>query len=192
MAAKTKEFQLAEETTFKNEIIHFFNIDAMNGAINIYLEIDGKKAKSEKSKINFHKLILKDIGMKSTKKEINFFIVEDVELKILIRIINKYKTFFRKKSRSFHINVQEQSVNRTRKNSEKKIIKSGMSIKDKIKLFSGEFIKRQKNNKVLPGRLIMPKIFQNDTKPEKKEKALEEKIVKKNNDNLKEEDCKKE
>ena len=67
-----------------------------------------------------------------------------------------------------------------------------MSIKDKIKLFSGEFIKRQKNNKVLPGRLIMPKIFQNDAKPEKKEKALEEKIVKKNNDNLKEEDCKKE
>ena len=70
MAAKTKEFQLEEETTFKNEIIHFFNIDAMNGIINIYLEIDGKKAKSEKSKINFHKLILKDIGMKSTKKEI--------------------------------------------------------------------------------------------------------------------------
>ena len=192
MAAKTKEFQLAEETTFKNEIIHFFNIDAMNGTINIYLEIDGKKAKSEKSKINFHKLILKDIGMKSTKKEINFFIVEDVELKILIRIINKYKTFFRRKSRSFHINVQEQNENRTRKNSEKKIIKSGMSIKDKIKLFSGEFIKRQNNNKVLPGRLIMPKIFQNDTKLEKKEKGLEEKIVKKNIDNLKEEDCKKE
>jgi hypothetical protein len=192
MAAKTKEFQLAEETTFKNEIIHFFNIDAMNGTINIYLEIDGKKAKSEKSKINFHKLILKDIGMKSTKKEINFFIVEDVELKILIRIINKYKTFFRRKSRSFHLNVQEQNVNRTRKNSEKKIIKSGMSIKDKIKLFSGEFIKRQNNNKVLPGRLIMPKIFQNDTKLEKKEKGLEEKIVKKNIDNLKEEDCKKE
>ena len=192
MAAKTKEFQLAEETTFKNEIIHFFNIDAMNGTINIYLEIDGKKAKSEKSKINFHKLILKDIGMKSTKKEINFFIVEDVELKILIRIINKYKTFFRRKSRSFHINVQEQNVNRTRKNSEKKIINSGMSIKDKIKLFSGEFIKRQINNKVLPGRLIMPKIFQNDIKQEKKEKVTEEKIVKKSIDNLKEEDCKKE
>ena len=192
MAAKTKEFQLAEETTFKNEIIHFFNIDAMNGTINIYLEIDGKKAKSEKSKINFHKLILKDIGMKSTKKEINFFIVEDVELKILIRIINKYKTFFRRKSRSFHINVQEQNVNRTRKNSEKKIINSGMSIKDKIKLFSGEFIKRQINNKVLPGRLIMPKIFQNDIKQEKKEKVTEEKIVKKSIDNPKEEDCKKE
>ena len=192
MAAKTKEFQLAEETTFKNEIIHFFNIDAMNGTINIYLEIDGKKAKSEKSKINFHKLILKDIGMKSTKKEINFFIVEDVELKILIRIINKYKTFFRRKSKSFHINVQEQNVNRTRKNSEKKIINSGMSIKDKIKLFSGEFIKRQINNKVLPGRLIMPKIFQNDIKQEKKEKVTEEKIVKKSIDNLKEEDCKKE
>ena len=192
MPAKTKEFQLSEETTFKNEIIHFFNIDAMNGTINIYLEIDGKKVKSEKSKINFHKLILKDIGMKSTKKEINCLIIEDVELKILIRIINKYKTFFRKKSKSFHINIQEANVTRIRKNSEKKIINSSMSIKDKIKIFSGEFIKRQTNNKVLPGRLIMPKIFQNDVKQEKKEKTSEEKIVKKYIDNPDEEESKKE
>ena len=58
MAAKTKEFQLAEETTFKNEIIHFFNIDANNSNIYIYLEIEGKRIKSEKSKDNFYKYFL--------------------------------------------------------------------------------------------------------------------------------------
>ena len=57
MSSKTKEFQLNEETIFKNEIIHFFNINAMNSTIYIYLEIDGKKVKSEKSKKNFNKLI---------------------------------------------------------------------------------------------------------------------------------------
>ena len=98
MSSKTKEFQLSEETTFKNEIIHFFNINAMNSTIYIYLEIDGKRAKSEKTKKNFHKLILKDIEAKNEKKEIKCFIVEDIELKILIKIISKYKSFFRRKS----------------------------------------------------------------------------------------------
>ena len=39
-----------------------------------------------------------------------------------------------------------------------------MSIKDKIKLFSGELIKKHINNlnNKLPGKLIMPKIFQMD------------------------------
>jgi hypothetical protein len=50
LTIKTKEFQLNEENLFKNEIIHFFNIDAFNSVINIYLEVDGKKVKSEKSK----------------------------------------------------------------------------------------------------------------------------------------------
>ena len=30
MGSKTKEFQLAEEQTFKNEIIHLFNINTIN------------------------------------------------------------------------------------------------------------------------------------------------------------------
>lgn len=97
MTIKTKEFQLNEENLFKNEIIHFFNIDAFNSIINIYLEVDGKRVKTEKSK-NFHKLILSGLEAHNKKQEINCIIVEDAELKILIKIIRKYTRFFRKKS----------------------------------------------------------------------------------------------
>ena len=193
MSSKTKEFQLNEETLFKNEIIHFFNINAMNSTIYIYLEIDGKKVKSEKSKKNFHKLILKDIGKKNEKKEIKCFIVEDIELKILIKIISKYKSFFRRKSKSFYKKMDDENQSRERKNSlphQTSYVKTGMSIKDKIKIFTGELIKRQINNKVIPGRLIMPKIFQNDVKKDKKD--LEKKDNKNHVDKPKEDEIKKE
>ena len=193
MSSKTKEFQLNEETLFKNEIIHFFNINAMNSTIYIYLEIDGKKVKSEKSKKNFHKLILKDIGKKNEKKEIKCFIVEDIELKILIKIISKYKSFFRRKSKSFYKKMDDENQSRERKNSlphQTSYVKTGMSIKDKIKIFTGELIKRQINNKVIPGRLIMPKIFQNDVKKDKKD--LEKKDNKNQVDKPKEDQIKKE
>ena len=175
MKLKTKEFQLNEETTFKNEIIHFFNIDANNSTINIYLEIDGKIAKSEKSKKKCHKLILKDKKIKKEKQELNCSIIEDVELKILIRIINKVKNFFRKKSKTVYKTFEEESKKRERK---KTVItndlnenKSGMTIKDKIQFFSGnsgEFNKKPSNEK-LPGKLKMPKIFLNEKEKENKD-----------------------
>ena len=182
MGSKTKEFQLAEEQTFKNEIIHFFNINAINSTINIYLEIDGKRIKSEKSKQYFHKLILKDIGIKNNKKEIKCIIVDDAELKILIRIINKYKSFLKKKSKSFHKKLEELNLMNTtpRKNTENMLIKPSMSIRDKIKIFSGEFLNRQLNDKIIPGRLIMPKIFENEPNTDKKD--IEGNVDKKNSD----------
>ena len=77
MAIKTKEFQLSQEINFKNEIIHFFNIDALNSYVHIYLEIDGKKVKSENNKNNFYKLKLSDVGIKIKKQKFNCLIVED-------------------------------------------------------------------------------------------------------------------
>ena len=64
-----------------------------------------------------------------------------------------------------------------------------MSIKDKIKIFTGELIKRQiNNNKAIPGRLIIPKIFQNDIKKDKKD--LEKKDNKNHVDKPKEDQIK--
>lgn len=184
MITKTKDFQLSAETTFKNELIHFFNIDTNNSTLYIYLEIDGKRMKSEKSKNNYYKLLLKDIKANNVKKEINCLIIEDVELKILIKIISKYTRFFRKKSNTFYKKYEAEPENKStekkNKSPEQKLINTkSMSIKEKIKFFSGELIKKQINNKIIPGRLIMPKIFrieenedkkQKDNKIEKKEK----------------------
>ena len=170
MTAKTKDFQLNEEKIFKNEIINFFNVDADNSSLYIYLEINGKKIKSEKTN-KFYKLLLNELKVKNTKKEFNFLILEDVELKILIKIITKYTRYFKKKSKSFYKKPEEKKVNERKNVSpEIKSIKAGMSIKDKIKLFSGELIKKHiynLNNK-LPGKLIMPKIFQMDNDDNKK------------------------
>ena len=171
MVTKTKDFQLNEENTFKNEIIHFFNINANNSIIYIYLEIEGKRMKSEKPENN--KILLKElVELKNTKKEIKCLLNEDAELKILIRIIRKYTKYFKKKSKSFYKKSENEKTNNSKKNLSPatKKLNPGMSIKDKIKLFSGEFVKKQIiNNKIIPGRLIMPKIFQNDVKNNKNE-----------------------
>ena len=176
MTTKTRDFQLNEENTFKNEIIHFFNINAKKSTIYIYLEIDGKKMKSEKNVKSYHKLILKDLALKIIKKEINCLIFEDAELKILMRLIRKFTKYLKRKSKSVDKPEKEKGkeANESPNNNispEKKSVKIGMSVKDKIKLFSGEVAKTQINNdKILPGRLIMPKIFQNESEDKIKNK----------------------
>ena len=181
MTAKTKDFQLKGETNFKNAIIHFFNIDAYNSKFYIYLEIDGNKIKSQKSNQKIYELMLNDLK-KNFKKEFNLFILEDIELKILIKIITKYTRYFKKKSKSFYKKPEEKKITERKNVSpEVKSARKGMTIKDRIKLFSGEFIKRHINNAKIPGKLKIPKIFQSekDSKKIKIENVKEDKILEK-------------
>ncbi len=110
------------------------------------------------------------------KKEVNCIIVEDAELKILVRIIRKYTRFFRKKSNTVHYKTQERKkTGRGRKNTQPPIkgIVPGLSIKERIKIFSGEFIKKQLENKILPGRLKIPEVFLQGEKEAKSQKKEE-------------------
>ena len=84
---KTKEFFLEENNKFNKELIHFFNIDKINASIYIYLEIEGKKILQGKNKGKNYKLLLNEI--QNEKKEVICVIYENIELKIVIRIINK-------------------------------------------------------------------------------------------------------
>jgi hypothetical protein len=187
LTIKTKEFQLNEENLFKNEIIHFFNIDAFNSIINIYLEVDGKRIKAEKSKKNFHELDLSEIEANNKKQEINCVIIEDAELKILVKIIRKYSRFFRKKSSKIiqYRKKAKKVKNKEKKNTQPPIkgIEPEISFKEKIKIFSGEFIRKQKENKILPGRLKIPEIFLQgeNTKKSKKEEDKKDKDKDKEN-----------
>ena len=129
---KSKEFLLQEINTFNKEIIHFFNIDSYNSSVFIYLEIDGKKVKTEKNKENYYKIVLNDVSRE--KKEKICLIVENVELKILIRIVNKMerKKFYTvyKKDDTFKTRdrLYTQPINTNNFNS------PGISIKEKIKI----------------------------------------------------------
>lgn len=107
------------------------------------------------------------------KNEVNCLIVEDAELKILVQIIRKYTRFFRKKSKTVRYKTDERKKgNRERKNSQPPIkgIAPGLSIKERIKIFSGEFIKKQLENKIIPGRLKIPEVFLQGEKAAKSKK----------------------
>jgi hypothetical protein len=181
MFSKTKEFEFSEETKFKNELIHFFNIDAVDSVLYIYLEIEGNRIKSEKNEKYCYKLNLKDESIQNNKKEINCLIIEDVELSFVIRIISNYIKFFKKRSRSFHKKIEERAKrSKNRKRTMPTIFfEPGMNIKEKIKLFSGgEMQKGNIQDKNIPGKLMIPKIFQyvNNKKNEEnnKNKSIEE------------------
>ena len=176
---KTKEFFLEEINTFSNELIHFFNINKNNSSIFIYLEVEGKKIKSEQKDINYYKLVLKDI--KNVKREIICLILEQIELKIFIRIINNNK---KEKVKSNDINKTDDNNIKNKDKSHTPLngysnFGKPLTIQDKIRLFNGEFIKRKiYRNENIPGKIKIPEIFlphNNDKENKTKEDIKEEK-----------------
>ena len=123
-------------------------------------------------------MVFKNFEENKKKQEINCVIVEDAELKIFVKIIRKYTRFFRKKSNNIHFRHEfKDKDNISKKNTQPPIITivPGMSIKDRIKIFSGELIRRQLENKILPGRLKIPEIFLKGEKEAKDKKEKEQK-----------------
>ena len=179
---KTKEFFLEENNKFSKELIHFFNIDKINASIYIYLEIEGKKILQEKNKGKNYKLLLNEI--QNEKKEIICLIYENIELKIVIRIKNKKEKLkpdemdikedndMKKRSRIY---TQYNGINNNFYN-------KGLSIQDRIKIFSGEFAKKKiYKNENIPGKLKIPEVFlQNNNKNDSSDKKNKEQ--KKEND----------
>ena len=88
---------------------------------------------------------------------------DNIELKFSIKIINKDGSV-RKKSNTIQKKIDWESLSRDSGVSypPSSGFTPGMSIKEKIKIFSGEFIKRQIYSKasVIPGKLKMPSLFQ--------------------------------
>ena len=173
MTSKTKEFKLTELTIFNNELIHFFNINPYNSSIYISLEIDGKKLKVNYSE----KINLGDIIPRIEKEEIDYNIIEDVELKMKFKIMNKFnkKTLFE----SFKEKLRESKVkwNQQKLNAGQGVFETGISIKDRIKIFSGgESPPKQNNTKnYKPGKLKIPTMFQNSNKSPNKSNNINRK-----------------
>ena len=161
MTSKTKEFKLNEIIEFENEQIHFFNINPSNSSIFISLEMDGKKIKLNYS----DKLILKDIYQKNESEEINYKIIDEMELKMDFKIINKFNKkdifeSFQNKMRESKLKWNQKKIN------EGMAFGTGISIKDRIKMFSGGDQTKKQNitSNLKPGKLKMPSVFQNSNK----------------------------
>ena len=160
MTSKTREFILKDKIIFENEIVRFFNVNPYNSSIYIKFEINGKKIDLP----NIEKIILKDIIIKNENKEVNLNILEDVELKMKFKISNKFnkKEIFE----SFQAKMRESKVKwNENRNKEVKMLGTAISIKDRVKMFSGEEKAKKQNvaNKK-PGKLKMPVMFQKSIK----------------------------
>ena len=173
---KTKEFFLEENNKFSKELIHFFNIDKINASIYICLEIEGKKILQEKNKGKNYKLALNEI--QNEKKEIICLIYENIELKIVIRIINK-----KEKLKSDDMDIKEDNDMKKRSRIytqyngiNNNFYNKGLSIQDRIKIFSGEFVKKKiYKNENIPGKLKIPEVFlQNNNKNDSSDKKNKE------------------
>ena len=152
MTSKTKKFELKELIIFNNELIYFFNINPNKSSINIYFEINGKKHIFNDIEI----IKLKDINnLKNEEKIIK--IKEGLELIFNIKLLDK----FNKKEICdvFHQKIRE-SINLLKKKS--KVIVTGVSIQERVKLFSekGKDKNQQNKNKLKPGKLKVPIMFQ--------------------------------
>ena len=157
MTNKTKKFELNELITFKNELIYFFNIIPNKSEIYISLEINGNKQNFSGKEI----IKLNDITKKNENEEITLEIKDGLELIVNIKIMDKFN-----KTDIFNVFNEKirESINILNKKT--KYIRTGISIQERVKFFSGkekENLPKNKN-KNKPGKLKVPEMFQKSNK----------------------------
>ena len=157
MKNKTKKFELNELITFKNELIYFFNIIPNKSEIYISLEINGKKLNFDEKEM----IKLNNITKKKENEEIILKTKDGLELIINIKIMDKFN-----KTDIFNVFNEKirESINILNKKT--KYIHTGVSIQERVKLFSGKekenLVKNKTKNK--PGKLKVPEMFQKSNK----------------------------
>ena len=76
--------------TFPNSKIQFNSINSNDDIFDVYLLYNNKKVISLNSNINYYRISVKDLGITNEFSELNFEIVNNVKLKINIRIKNNF------------------------------------------------------------------------------------------------------
>ena len=78
---------------FPNEIIQFDKLSVEKDIIDVFLLYNENKVKSTDSQLNnYYRIVTKNIGIKDNFEELTFNIVNDIQLKIKIKIKNKIST----------------------------------------------------------------------------------------------------
>ena len=76
---------------FTNSKIQFMSINIDEDIIDVYLLYNNNKVKSINPQMNnYYRIIAKDIGVQDNFKELNFIIVNDIQLTINIKFKNKF------------------------------------------------------------------------------------------------------
>jgi len=180
MTNKTKTFDLNEFIIFNNEIIYFFKINPKISIIDISFEISEKRHNFQ----DLENIKLNYIQNKNDNEEINLNIKNELLLTLKIKIMEKFnkKEIFE----TIQEKLRESQVTWLKKNKvDKKVIKTGISIQERIKIFSGKDnnTKTKSTTQNKPGKLKVPLMFKNSNKKSTK-KNLQYKV--KNLDNTEE------
>ena len=157
MINKTKAFDLNEFIIFNNEIIHFFKLNPKISIINIFLEINEKRHNFN----NLESIKLNDIVNKNGYEELNIKVNDELELIISIKIMEKFNK--REIFETIQEKLRESKITWNNKNKvDKKVIKTGIPIQERIKIFSGKENenKIKSTNQYKPGKLKVPSMFQ--------------------------------
>ena len=152
----------------------------------IYLDINNQKVQSDnKSEPNFYLLSFKNIEIKDEFQEFNFKIVNNIEIKLNIKVKNKFNSekvgdLFKK----FQDNKKEEVAQ------PKSIIGTGVNMKERLALFSSnkkdETSKNTSNNYV-PKKLKLPSNLAgiNEKKKEEIKEVKKNEIKEEKNENVK-------
>ena len=122
----------------------------------IFLDINNKKVESEnKSKPNYYLLKFKDIAVKDEFQEFNFNIVNNIEVKLSMKVKNKFNS----------VRVEnpfqkfQKAQNKKEEIAPKSVIGTGVNMKERMAMFSNT---KKDNNvknpsaKNIPKKLKMP------------------------------------
>ena len=188
---QTKVFTIEKENVeFNKDISKFVSINASKGVMKIFIDINDKKVQNEnQSESNFYLLFLKDIKIKDQFQEFTFKVVNNIEVKLKIKLKNKFNS-------STNVGNLFQKFQPTQKkkeevNAPKSIIGTGVNMKERLAIFSSNNkdsnIRSSNSNSFLPKKLKIPgNIINskfNDNKEIQKENNNKEEIIKEDNKN---------
>ena len=107
VSLRTKKYPLlSEKTNFNNDLVKFVSVNATKGIINFYVLINYRKIRSkDKTKDNFLKIALKDVGTNGEKKYKSKIIVNDIKMDFSMNLIQKAMNYTKNHNKSTDIKV---------------------------------------------------------------------------------------
>jgi len=167
---------------FNKDTSKFVSINSSKGVMKIFIDINDKKVQSEnKSEPNYYLLFFKDIEVKDEFQEFNFKIVNNIEVKLNIKVKNKFNS---QKVGNLFQKFQPNQNKKEESSNPKSVIGTGVNMKERLAVFSknkNENNAKENASKNVPKKLKIPSSFTSDninkTKPniEKKEEKKDTK-----------------
>ena len=189
-AAKVKDNNLE----FPNSPIKFTSCSVDKDILNVYLLYNNQKVQSVDSNVpNFYRIITREIGVKNDFQELTFIIVNNIQLSINIKFINKFSTarasikdrlaMFNKNTQTSGEKKFHSSIYPKKNKTVVEVKKKDVEIKNEVKKEKSEEKKEEKEGKKEDQKIEESKAVKDDNNNSNQESKSTE--IPKNIDNTK-------